>query len=154
LLTFSLAGLARHILEPITRREIANSDVSFTYLYNGPVLLLCVAWLLLRVRDKSELIPLRIFIDALVAAIALSRFLGATIPPSGHALFLSYSLVTIYYKSYRIPAMLMLLLTIALKVSWHDYTSWAYGILVGLGCGVVWIYAGRHTERATQLKTG
>ena len=131
-----------------------SSELLFSLIYNGPILVLCIVWLLLRARDKSKLTPLRVLIDAVIVAIAASRFLGATIPPSGHTAFLSYSLVTVNNKSYRIIALLTLLLTIGLKISWNDYTSWAYGIAAGIGGSAIWLYSSRRSDRAAPVNTG
>ena len=120
-----------------------SSKLLFNLIYNGPIFVLFVVWLLLRARDRSRLTPLRVLIDAFVVAISASRFLGVTIPPSGHAVFLAHSLITVNNKWYRVIALVILLLTIGLKISWKDHTSWAYGILVGLGCGAIWVYSSR-----------
>jgi hypothetical protein len=74
---------------------------------------------------------------------AVSRFYGLPIPPSGHALFLTHSLVSVRNKYYRIAALVMLIVTILLKLSWGDYRSWLYGIIIGLVSGTIWIQAGK-----------
>ena len=45
-------------------------------------------------------------------------------------------------------AALLLLATIALKLSWGDYRSWLYGILLGAVLGTVYQRAGTKTELA------
>lgn len=56
---------------------------------------------------------------------------GTFVPSSGHALLMSYSLLTIPNRLYRAAAAAALLLTIALKLTWGDGRSWFYGIALG-----------------------
>ena len=131
-----------------------SSELLFSLIYNGPTLVLALVWLLFRVRDKSELTLLTGLVDAFIVAVGASRFLGATIPPSGHTTFLTYSLITVKSKAYRVIALLVLLPTIGLKISWKDYTSWAFGLAVGIACAAIWMYTSRRPDRAAPLQTG
>lgn len=126
------------------------SWLTFSLFYNGPLFGLALFWLYLRVRQKNGKRLLLVILDILVVVIAISRYFGLAIPPSGHALFLTYSLMTVKNWFYRMMAAIMLILTIGLKVSWRDYTSWVYGMLVGLSCGMIWIYTARYTDRLAQ----
>jgi len=112
----------------------------FSLLYNVPVFGLALGWVFCRVREQKSWLSWRTLLDVLVVAIAASRFFGAMIPPSGHALFLTYSLITTANRYYRIAAAVMLLATIGLKVSWGDYDSWLYGLLAGVASGSLWLY--------------
>jgi hypothetical protein len=111
----------------------------FSLLYNVPLVILFISWLLCRKQEQKNWQPLKIFLDMTIICIAVSRFYGVQIPPSGHALFLTYSLITINNRYYRAAALMMLLVTIALKISWGDYQSWSYGILLGAVTGTLWI---------------
>lgn len=82
-------------------------------------------------------------IDIAVVSIAIARFYGSSIPPSGHAVFLTHSLITISNRYYRLAALSMLIVTIGLKISWHDYASWSYGIVSGVVSGMLWVWAGK-----------
>ena len=117
-----------------------SSDLRFALLYNGPVLGLGLIWVVLRIRESGRWSTSRKILDGLLTALAASRFMGAPIPPSGHALFLTYSLLTTSNRLYRLATLAMLIVTVGLKVSWRDYTSWVFGILIGAGAGAVWIY--------------
>jgi hypothetical protein len=122
----------------------------FSVLYNGPLIGLLILWAVCRAREKYKWGSWRSLLDALVIGIAVSRFFGSTIPPSGHALFLTYSSITVKNHFYRISAVTMLMATIGLKVSWGDYRSWVYGILLGMICGGIWIYTLKVGDRAMQ----
>lgn len=118
----------------------------FSLLYNGPMVLLLASWVFCRRQEQKRWQALRILLDIVILSIAISRFYGLLIPPSGHALFLTYSLLTVSSKYYRIAALMMLFVTIALKISWGDYESWSYGILFGVVSGIEWIWIGRKPE--------
>lgn len=112
-----------------------------SFWYNAPLFILCAIWLLLRKDMWRRRQWLRSTVDLLVLLLGLVRFLGAAILPSGHALFLTHTLITVGNLIYRIFALLMLLVVIALKISWGDYESWTAGIIVGLISGLLWVKA-------------
>jgi hypothetical protein len=126
----------------------------FSLLYNGPLVILAAFWLLCRKQEYQRWQSLQIMLDMAIMGIAISRFYGALIPPSGHALFLTYSLITVSNRYYRIAALMMLLVTIALKISWGDYQSWAYGILLGVVSGTIWIWIGYKPELKQESSDG
>lgn len=112
-------------------------DQLFFWIYNLPVAVMGLIWLAIEFNRRATL-PMRcVLIDLVVIVVGLGRFLGWQIPPSGHALFLSYILLTIANNAYRLFAAIFLLLTIGLKLSWGDYSTWGYGIVVGGGLGLL-----------------
>jgi hypothetical protein len=82
-------------------------------------------------------------LDITVFSIALARFFGSSIPPSGHALVLTHTLITVSNRYYRLAALAMLIATAALKISWHDFTSLGYGLGLGIISGVAWVWSGQ-----------
>jgi hypothetical protein len=122
-----------------------NENTVFSLLYNLPLFGLAVYWLLCRIQEAKKSRPLAIAIDIIVVALAASRYLGSAIWPSGHALFLTHSLLTTANRLYRVIALILLVVTIVLKVSWGDYSSWVYGILVALSSSVLWGYVNKVT---------
>lgn len=121
----------------------------FFLLYNVPVFGLTLCWVFCRIQEQKAWLSWRSVLDVVVVAIAASRFFGAVIPPSGHALFLTHSLITTANCYYRMATAVMLIITIALKVGWGDYHSWLYGILAGVISGSLWVYAlGKDAEPA------
>jgi hypothetical protein len=133
----------------LSRDDIIHGRRMFSLLYNVPVFGLAVFWAYCRLQEQPPRRSWRSVLDVVVVAIAGSRFFGAAIPPSGHALFLTYSLITTANRYYRMAAAVMLIITIALKVSWGDYNSWFYGLLAGVISGSLWVYArGKNAEPA------
>jgi hypothetical protein len=120
-----------------------NENIVFSLLYNLPLFGLAVYWIFCRIQEAKKARPLAIAIDIIVVAMAASRYLGSTILPSGHALFLTHSLLTTANRLYRFIAFILLVATIVLKVSWGDYSSWVYGIIVALGSSVFWRYTNK-----------
>jgi len=110
------------------------------------VIILAVFWLRFRFREFDRLQFARALLDIGIMMLALARFCGSSIPPSGHALFLTHSLISINNRYYRSAALMMLLVTIGLKISWGDYASWSYGILIGLMSGAWWVRLGNKND--------
>lgn len=107
----------------------------FSLLYNLPLFSAFFFWLRCRMRETAGFSALGIILDVFAVCVAGSRFYRAVLPPSGHALFLSYSLLTVRNRFYRAFAVILLIATAALKLSWGDYGSLVYGIAGGLLCG-------------------
>ena len=119
-----------------------SSKALFSLLYNGPLFILAIFWLFFRKQEYRSLQILRVLIDIAVLSIAIARFFGSSIPPSGHAMLLTHTLITVSNRYYRLAALAMLIGTAGLKISWHDFTSLGYGIVLGMISGVAWIWAG------------
>ena len=115
----------------------------FYLLYNLPLFGLACYWAYCRYRESKQLLSWVSVVDVIVIIVAASRYFGAAIPPSGHALFLTHTLITTRNLLYRVIAIALLILTIALKLSWGDFSSWSYGMLAGLMGGGAWVYANR-----------
>ena len=113
----------------------------FSLLYSGPLFILGVFWIFFRTEEYRRLQIVRVLIDLVVFAVALARFLGSSIPPSGHAILLTHTLITVSNRYYRLAALIMLIGTAALKISWHDFRSLGYGIALGIITGVVWLWS-------------
>ena len=119
------------------------SKTLFSVLYNGPLFILGFFWLCFRKQEYRRFQILRVLLDVAVFAAASARFFGSTIPPSGHALLLTHTIITVSNRYYRLAAVAMLIATAVLKISWHDFTSLGYGIGLGLLSGAAWVWAGR-----------
>jgi hypothetical protein len=121
-------------------------------LYNLPLYILAPFWLICRMQEDKKFLSLRTLIDIVVVTLAMSRYFGPIVPTSGHALFLTHSLITIRSRYYRIPAVVMLIATAAVKVSWEDYSSLVAGILIGLISGAIWIGTYTISDVVVQLR--
>jgi hypothetical protein len=126
----------------------------FSLFYNVPLVILATFWLLCRKQEQKRWKSVKTGLDIIVVCLAMSRYYGAMIPPSGHALFLTYSLITVSSRYYRIAALMMLLVTILLKISWGDYQSWSYGILLGVVTSTIWIWLGNKPENQDRQQPG
>jgi hypothetical protein len=124
----------------------------FSLIYNGPLFILGIFWLFFRKQEYRRLQIIRALLDFTVFAVAIARFFGSSIPPSGHAMLLTHTLITVSNRYYRLAALIMLILTAALKISWNDLTSLGYGIVLGMISGVVWVYAG--SDQTLQSEEG
>ena len=117
----------------------------FSLIYNGPLFILGVFWLYFRTQEFRRLRILGVLLDLAVVSIAIARFFGSSIPPSGHAILLTHTLITVSNRYFRIAAVAMLIGTAALKISWHDFSSLGYGIVLGMISGTIWLWARRRT---------
>ena len=122
--------------------KMESSKAIFSLIYNGPLFILGFFWLFFRQQEYRRLQIFRVLIDLAVFAVAIARFFGSSIPPSGHALLLTHTLITVSNRYYRLAALAMLIATAGLKISWHDYSSLGYGIVLGTISGVAWLWAG------------
>ena len=123
-------------------------------LYNGPLVILGGFWLFFRLQGVARFQILRALLDIAIVSVVIARFYGSSIPPSGHAIFLTHSLISVSNRYYRIAALIMLIVTIGLKISWGDYRSWSYGIALGIISGTAWVRTKDRTEGGGPLSLG
>src|SRR5687768_14040376 len=128
------------------------SKALLSLMYNGPLFILGAFWLFFRTEEYSRFQILRVLIDVAVFSIAIARFFGSSIPPSGHAILLTHTLITVSNRYYRLAALTMLIVTAGLKISWHDFTSLGYGVVLGIISGVIWRWA--ETDQILQSEEG
>lgn len=130
-----------------------KSDAVFSLIYNGPLFILGFFWIYFRAQEYRRLQVIRVLLDLAVFSMALARFFGSSIPPSGHALLLTHTLISVNNRYFRLAALLMLIGTAMLKISWDDFTSLGYGIVLGTISGAAWLWAGRdqklHSDKVT-----
>jgi hypothetical protein len=114
-------------------------------MYNGPLFILAIFWLYFRLQEYRRSRIVGVLLDLTVVLIAMARFFGSSVPPSGHALLLTHTLITVNNRYFKLAALAMLIGTAALKISWHDFSSLGYGIVLGLTSGTIWLWAGRRS---------
>jgi hypothetical protein len=114
----------------------------FSLIYNGPLFILAIFWIFFLKQEYRRLQIIRALLDLAVLSVAIARFFGSSIPPSGHAMLLTHTLITVNNRYYRLAALVMLIATAGLKISWNDFTSLGYGIVLGMVSGCVWVWAG------------
>jgi hypothetical protein len=125
------------LLVVLYRYSLTTSQ-RISVLYNWPPYSIGFFWLFCRLKENTAFRPVNLALDALIVSLAASRFFGSYIPTSGHALLMSYSLLTTASRVYRVLAALMLALTIAMKLSWGDRWTWVSGILAGTAGGLAY----------------
>ena len=94
-----------------------SSKALFSLIYNGPLFVLGFLWVFFRQQEYRRLQIVRVLIDLAVFAVAFARFFGSSIPPSGHAILLTHTLITVSNRYYRLAALAMLVATAGLKIS-------------------------------------
>ncbi len=109
---------------------------TFLLYYFVPIAVPFVAYLFDRAKDWDELSRAQVKIDAPVVILAILRS-GMPIPLiSGHALFLSYVLLTTRSGLARITALLVLVEVVYIKIFlWQDITL-VGGLVLGLGAAI------------------
>jgi hypothetical protein len=140
------------VINPCNMPGDSFTEMIVFLLYNWPLHILAPFWLVCRMQEDKKFLSLRTLIDIVVVILAMSRYYGPIVPTSGHALFLTHSLITIRNRYYRIPAVVMLIATVAVKVSWEDYSSLVSGILIGLISGAIWIGTNTRSNAGVQLR--
>lgn len=133
---------------------LQSSTALFSLLYNGPLFILAILWIFFRTQEYRRLRILGVLLDLAVVSIAIARFFGSSIPPSGHAILLTHALITVSNRYFRLAALAMLIATAALKISWHDFSSPGYGIVLGITSGMIWLWARRDADRVLQSGEG
>jgi hypothetical protein len=123
----------------------------FVLLYVAPLSLTALWWIGERIENVDHVdYRARIWIDALVLALAATRFVTGSLPFSGHMLFLTYTGLTTERVAYRWLALLVAVETTIFKlILWHDPTTWAVGIFLGLTGSLAWrmsFFAARHAR--------
>lgn len=119
--------------------RFSGEKLTGLYIYVVPIVIPFIAFLLDRVGRVRQSSALALTLDAAVVLTAMWRVIGDVPFVSGHALFLSYALLsTGENKIVQITAGLVLLQVIYLKyVVWHDWVTPTTGILLGLLASLV-----------------
>ena len=127
-----------------------KSEELFWLMYNGPLYILGFFWIFFRIQEYRRLRMPGVLLDIAVFSLAIARLLGSSVPPSGHALVLTHTLITVSNRYFRLAALLMLLGTAGLKISWNDFSSLGYGIGLGITSGLAWLWSGRGSDPILQ----
>ena len=113
----------------------------FLLLYVAPLSLMALWWIHERIENLESTGDYRgrLWIDALVLLLASARFVTGSLPFSGHMLFLTYTALTTQRVAYKWVALIVAIETTIFKlVVWHDPTTWAVGMFLGLAASLAW----------------
>lgn len=129
-LTFSLLGAGMYALYATLR--FPADKLPGQYLYVVPIVAPFVAFLFDRAERFRQSPPLRLIVDALVVGTSVWRAVGHVPFVSGHALFLTYALLSCRSRVGQVTAAAVMLEVIYLKYFvWHDWVTPTTGMLLG-----------------------
>jgi hypothetical protein len=123
----------------------------FLLYYFTPIGIPFVAFLFDRAERSAISSPAAWIMDLAVVLLSLTRALAPVPLISGHALFLSYALLTSRSKIARLTALAVLLQVIYLKILWRDATVIGGIVLGGLAAFLYW--QARLARQKSALKT-
>lgn len=110
------------------------------YIYVVPIVVPFIAFLFDRAKRFRGLAMIVLVVDILVVGISMWRVVGHVPYISGHALFLSYALLSSRTRIARGAAAVVMLQVIYLKyIVWHDWITPTSGIVLGtLAAFIAW----------------
>jgi len=113
--------------------------------YHVPIVFPFVTFLIERTRSARQAPSWSMAPDSVVLLLAMWRIIGDVPLVSGHALFLSYAVLTSRTRITRFAAMVVLLETLWLKlIVWHDSATLGFGLVLGLCFALVhWLVRSR-----------
>ncbi len=121
------------------------------YFYVTPIVVPFVAFLFERAARRDRVAALQLILDGLVVGTAMWRALGHVPYISGHALFLTYALLSTRSRVAQATAAIVMLQVVYLKyVVWGDRITPTSGIALGILTAIVrtWVEAKSDVERA------
>ena len=130
-LLFSLIGASLYTFYATLR--YSGDNLSGIYFYVVPIVIPFVAFLFDRAERFRQSNLIRLAVDILVVGTAMWRVIGNVPFISGHALFLTYALLSTRSRVAQITAGIVLLQVIYLKyIVWHDWITPTSGIVLGM----------------------
>lgn len=130
-LFISLVGASLYALYASLR--FTGDKLSNQYYYVVPIVIPFIAFLLDRAEDfRRKEMRIKLICDALVMLTAMWRVIGDVPYVSGHALFLTYAVLSSRSRVARLTAAVVMAEVIYLKfLFWHDWLTPTSGILIG-----------------------
>ena len=118
-----------------------GSERRFLLYYFVPIAVPFVAYVLERVETRATYRVIQWAIEAPILALSLARAILPVPFFSGHALYLTYALITTRSRVARVTAALVFIEVVYLKLLWHDRTLFG-GIVLGTVSGLCFRYLG------------
>ena len=113
-------------------------ELSGPFMYVVPIVVPFVAYLLDRAERWDERNKRQKLVDAIVVLTAMWRVIGNVPFVSGHALFLTYCIVTSRSLVARVTAIVVMAQTVYLKYFvWHDPVTSTSGIVLGCVAAII-----------------
>lgn len=129
-LTLSLAGAALYAAYATLR--FSGDKLSNQYFYVVPIVVPFVAFIFDRAERARRRTRMQFVVDGLVVLTAMWRVFGDVPYVSGHALFLTYALLSTRSRVALFAAALVMVEVLYLKfVVWHDWVTPTTGMVLG-----------------------
>lgn len=147
-LSLSLIGAALYALYVTLR--FPSGSLWGQYFYVAPIVVPFAAFLFDRAARHRQVTAFQLIIDVLVVGTAIWRVIGHVPYISGHALFLTYALLSTRSRVAQITAAVVMLQVIYLKyLVWDDWITSTIGIALGLLAALarMWLGAKSDVER-------
>lgn len=133
----SLAGAALYVAAATLR--YSPEKLYYQYLYVAPVIIPFVAFLFDRAERFRSWTGAQCMVDAFVIGLSVYRAVGHVPLVSGHALFLTYALLTARSRVARAAALVVLIQVLYLKLLiWHDPVTPSGALLLGSAAALVY----------------
>jgi hypothetical protein len=111
---------------------------SWLIYYFLPVGVVFVSFILDRVKELRKTSILGLFLDLLIVLLSLARAVTSIPFYSGHALFLTYTLLSARLRVVKILSLVVLLQVMYLKlIKWDDWVTLLSGLVVGILAGTL-----------------
>lgn len=153
-LSLSLGGAALYALYATLR--FPSGSLWGQYFYVTPIVVPFAAFLFDRAARHRQVTAFQLVVDVLVVGTAMWRVIGHVPHVSGHALFLTYALLSTRSRVAQVAAAVVMLQVIYLKyIVWGDWITSTNGIALGVLAALVrmWLGAksvvGQHITRPT-----
>ena len=144
-LSLSLIGAALYAL--YVTLKFPSGSLWGQYFYVTPIVVPFAAFLFDRAAERRRATVFQLIFDALVVGIAMWRALGHVPYVSGHALFLTYALLSTRSRVAQTTAALVMLQVIYLKyVVWGDWITSTNGIALGVIMSLVRMWLGAKSD--------
>lgn len=132
---FLIASIAAPVLVVlfcgVFRREVGRP--LYFSVYFAPAIGAFFLSISYRLLETKQYGLVRGFTDGFVILLCSLRATAPLVPMSGHMLFFVYAGLTIRSRLFRIIIAVLIIQTSIIKLAiWHDYWSWAFGVLSGV----------------------
>ena len=123
------------------------------YFYVTPIIVPFAAFLFDRAARHSQISAFELIVDVLVVGTAMLRVIAHVPYVSGHALFLTYALLSTRSRVAQITAAVVMLQVIYLKyIVWGDWITSTIGIGLGLLAVLARLWLGAKPEVEHDIK--
>lgn len=133
LIVLSLSLIAAALYALYATLRFSGNRLWGQYFYVTPIVVPFVAFLFDRAARRTQVKALQLLLDGLVVGTAMWRVIGHVPYISGHALFLTYALLSTRSRVAQATAAVVMLQVIYLKyVVWGDWITSTNGIALGI----------------------